>query len=156
MKSWWNFLRKVARCERGTASLEAVIVLPVAISLMAGGIEFGRILSASATVDKSMRAAVRYLVQVPNRGVCTWGLANARNIAVYGQMTSGTPLLPGWTPGMVTLVNPPNCGAEFPDPTVIELRADVPFTVNMLGAVGITNSFTLTGRHQERHLGDNF
>ena len=65
MKIWWNFLRKVALCERGTASLEAVIVLPVAISLMAGGIEFGRILSASATVDKSMRGAVRYLTQVP-------------------------------------------------------------------------------------------
>lgn len=153
MKNFWNLLRKVVLCERGTASIEAVIILPLSISLMAGGIEFGRILSANATADKSMRSAVRYLTQVPGEYVCSWGLTNAQNLAVYGQLTTGTtPLLPGWTTGTVILITPTNCAGGLPDPTIIELRADVPFTVNMLGVIGITNSFTLRGRHQELHL----
>ena len=153
MKKLWNFLRNVAKCEVGTASIEAIIVLPITISLMAGGVEFGRILSAHATVDKSMRSAARYLAQVPPDAVCGWGFSNAQNIAVYGQVNAGsTPVVPGMTTAMVTRFSPADC-AGLPDPTVIEIRAAVPFAVNMLSVVGITNSHTLSVSHQERHLG---
>jgi hypothetical protein len=151
MTALWTLLQKLARCQTGTASLEAIIVLPLAISLMAGGVEFGRIFSAYMTADKSMRSAGRYLARVPEGAVCTWGLTNARNIAVYGQFASGTPLIPGWAPGDVTLASPA-CGAAFPNPVVIELRSAVPFTLQMLSAIGFSNSVTLNVRHQERHI----
>lgn len=155
MKKLLNLLRNVANCEAGTATLEAIIVLPVAISLMAGGIEFGRIFSERATVDKSMRSAARYLAKVPGDAVCDWGLNNAKNIAVYGQITAGsTPLVPGMTTDMVTKFSPASCVA-LPDPTIIELRAAVPFAVNMLPTVGpFSNIFTLSVSHQERHIGE--
>ena len=64
---------QLARCSSGTATLEAAIVLPVAIALMAGGMDFGRAFWASATADKSMRDAARYLARVqPGAALCGW------------------------------------------------------------------------------------
>ena len=63
----------LALCTSGTATLEAAVILPVAIALMAGGIEFGRVYSVSSTADKSMRDAARYLAR-----------ANARSLGVIG------------------------------------------------------------------------
>lgn len=154
MKRLRCHLRRLARCESGTATIEAIIALPLAISLMAGGVEFGRLISAHSTADKSIHSAARYLARVPASAVCSWGLTNARNLAVYGRTyNTGTPLIPGNSTGNITLTSP-TCGAAFPDPTVIELRAAVPFNVTMLSAIGLSNSFTLRVRHQERHIGE--
>jgi Flp pilus assembly protein TadG len=147
-------VRRLIRSEAGTATIEGIIVMPLAISLMVGGVEFGRIFSAYSTADKSMRSAGRYLARVPPAAICSWGSANARNLAVYGQtFNTGSPLLPGWTTGTVTLVRP-DCGAGFADPLVIELRAAIPFTLQMLDAFGFSNTVTLNVRHEERHIGE--
>jgi TadE-like protein len=149
-------LRRLARCESGTATIEAIIALPLAISLMAGGVEFGRIISAHSTADKSLHSAARYLARVPTGAVCSWGFTNAQNLAVYGRINPGTPptpLIPSYGTGNITLTSP-NCPITVPDPIVIELRAAVPFTVTMLSAIGFSNSFTLRVRHQERHIGE--
>ena len=153
MRNLWSILRRAMRCEAGTASLEAVIMLPVLISLMVGGIEFGRILSADATVNKTMRNATRYLASVPLEAVCGWGFTNAQNLAVYGQISGGsTPVLPDFTPAMVTRFAPSSC-VGLTEPVVIELRASVPYTVFMLSALGFSNTRTITAAHQERHIG---
>ena len=147
-------LKSLLRCEDGTATIEAIIVLPVAISLMAGGVEFGRILSAFTTADKSMHGAARYLARVPQDAVCGWGRDNAKNLAVYGNVAgTGSPLVPGWTAGTVTLTLP-DCSAALPDPLILQLSSAVPFSVNMLSAIGFSNTFTLNVRHQERHIGE--
>lgn len=154
MRRFRQHLRRLIRCESGTATIEAIIVLPLAISLMAGGVEFGRIISTHSTADKSLRSAARYLARVPSDAICSWGLTRARNLAVYGQTyNTGSPLIPGNVPGNITLTSP-DCAATFPDPTVIELRAAVPFTVLMLSAIGQSNSITIRVRHQERHIGE--
>ena len=155
MRSLFRLLQRLGRCTSGSATLEGVIVLPVAISLMAGGIEFGRVLSAYATADKAMRDAARYLARVPEASICGWGLLNAQDLAVYGKLSpSGDPpLIPGWVPGNVTLQSP-SCGGGFVAPVIIELRAAVPYTVLMLSAVGLPNTVTLSVRHQERHIGE--
>ena len=146
--------RSFLRCECGTATMEAIIVLPLAISLMAGGVEFGRIVSAHSTVDKSLRSAARYLARVPAGAVCSWGLDKARNLAVYGQTyNTGSPLVASYSTGNVTLASPA-CPPPFPDPTIIELRAAVPFSVQLLSAIGFSNSRTINVRHQERHIGE--
>jgi len=144
----------LARCESGTAAMEAVIVMPIAITLMAGGVEFGRIISAHSTADKALHAAARYLARVPETAVCGWGLPIAKNIAVYGKTTNtGAPLIPGMTPAHVTLTIP-DCAAALPDPLVIELSAAVPFSLDMLSAINFSNSYTLNVKHQERHIGE--
>jgi hypothetical protein len=149
-------LRRFAGDASGTALIEMAIVLPLALSLMIGGVEFGRILSVYSTADKSVRNAVRYLSHVPETGVCSWGLTNARNLALYGVLPgqSADPLVAGWTaPGTITLTAPA-CGS-FTEDTIIALDAAVPFEVFMLSALpGFSNSFTLNVRHEERHVGE--
>jgi Flp pilus assembly protein TadG len=154
-----EFFLKIARCTSGTAAIEGAIVLPLAISLMAGGVEFGRIMSAYSTADKSMRDAARYLAQVPQAGVNDWGLDNAKCLAVFGKMpcdpATDPPLVTGWT--SLDSVQCATCAAlatASPVDGVVHLSATVPYSVLMLGAVGLTNSYTLSVQHEERFIGE--
>jgi hypothetical protein len=119
---------------------------------MAGGVEFGRIYNTASTADKSMRSAARYLARVPASAVCGQGFTNAKNLAVYGQLTAGTtPLIAGWAPANVK--TPTNCSPTSANP-VIQLKADVPWTAIMLSTVGLSNSMTLHVQHEERWIGE--
>ena len=156
MTSLLNLLLRLARCTSGTAALEGALVMPVAIALMAGGVEFGRVYSTASTADKSMRDAARYLARVPAGAICGWGLTNAKTLAVYGKLTVGAgdkPLINGWSASNVTLQQPSDCSA-LPDPTIIQLKATVPFTALMLSAVGLSNTITLNSQHEERWIGE--
>jgi Flp pilus assembly protein TadG len=161
-----GFLQQLVRCTSGAAALETALVLPVAIILMAGGVEFGQLFSVYGTAAKSMRDATRYLARVPQANICdTWALNNAKNLAVYGTLDSknATPLIPGWTPenvctspnpctsttgGLLTLVSPscPPANSSF---ITIELSAAVPYT-----GIGLSNSWTINVKHQERSIGE--
>ena len=171
-----KLLLRLARCTSGTATLEGVLVLPVAISLMAGGVEFGRVYSVASTADKSMRDAARYLARMPCDGglagvcttaaaICGWGLTNAKKLAVYGNIAgTGDPLIQDWSTTNITLQQPSDCTA-LPNPAIIQLTAAVPFTSIMLPAatgalraLGIPtnqlpNSITMHVRHEERWIG---
>jgi hypothetical protein len=154
MTSLLNLLVRLARCTSGTAALEGALVMPVAIALMAGGVEFGRVYSAASTADKSMRSAARYLARVPVGAICGWGLTNAKNLAVYGNLAgTGNALITGWSTSNVTLQQPSDCGA-LPNPTIIQLKATVPFTAIMLSAGGLSNSITMNVQHEERWIGE--
>jgi TadE-like protein len=157
-----SLLRRLATSTSGTATLEGALVVPIAISLMAGGVEFGQLFSAYGTAAKSMRAAARYLARVPEADICGWGLTNAKNLAVYGKVNPNLadpnqpidqPLIPNWTTGTVTLQSP-GCGGAFPNPVIIELRAAVPYSGFMFAAIGLSNSWTLNVKHQEVSIGE--
>jgi hypothetical protein len=129
--------------------------MPVAIILMAGGVEFGRLFSTYGTAAKSMRDAARYLARVPQDHICDWGLNNAKNLAMYGTLTnSGQPLIPGWTDAGTVTLQSPGCGGALTDPIIIELRAAVPYSGFMFGAIGLSNNWTLNVKHQERSIGE--
>jgi Flp pilus assembly protein TadG len=165
MTAFLTLLVRLVRCTAAAASLEAALVMPLAISLMAGGTDFGRAYSVASTADKSMRAAARYLARMPcdaaalgtctsATAICGWGLTNARNLAVYGNLAgSGPPLIEGWSTGNVSLALPTDCAA-LPNPAVISLTATVPFTGIMLGAIGLSNVMTMNVSHQERWIGE--
>jgi Flp pilus assembly protein TadG len=79
------------------------IIIPVAISLMAGGVDFGWWVSTQATGSKSVRDAARYLATLPTSiSACSnpQAVANAQSLAVYGKLGgvdgTDTPLVPGW------------------------------------------------------------
>jgi TadE-like protein len=158
MSSLPDFLRRILRCTCGTATLEGALIVPIAISLMAGGVEFGQLFSAYGTAAKSMRSATRYLARIPRDQICGWGLVNARNLAVYGTVnpTNTTqPLIPHWVPSNVTLqLQPPGCPPGNADFVMIELRAAIPYSGSMFGAIGLANTWTLNVRHQERSIGE--
>ena len=162
-----RILCELARCTSGSAVLEGALVVPVAIVLMAGGVEFGRLFSAYGTANKSMRDAARYLARVPDKDsggnltiayICGWGLTNAKDLAMYGKLNANpatdTPLIPGWTdPNTITLQSP-NCGGAATDPIIIDLRATVTHSGFMFGAIGLSNSWPMHVKHQERSIGE--
>jgi len=167
-----GLLRQLACCISGAAALEAALVVPVVIALMAGGVEFGRLFSTYGTAAKSVRDATRYLARVPSASICdTWALNNAKSLAVYGTFDSkdAPPLIPGWTPenvctnlnpcpsmtdgGLLTLVSP-NCPVTTSSFITIEFSAAVPYTGLMFGVIGLSNAWTINVRHQERSIGE--
>src|SRR5262245_8960648 len=96
MRSLFKFLLRLARCSSGSALVEMTIVVPVAISLMVGGVDFGLALSTQATAAKSVRDAARYLASL-RAGECDGQITSAKNLAVYGNLAgTGHPLVPNW------------------------------------------------------------
>jgi hypothetical protein len=152
MNAIGNLLLRLVRCSSGASMVEAAILLPILISLMAGGLEFARAFWVSSTADKSMRDAARYLARVPQADVCTWGLTKAKKLAVFGNLDgTGPTLIGGWSISNVTLQQPSDCSSAF---SVIQLQADVPFTALTWSVLGLSNSITMHVRHQERWIGE--
>jgi hypothetical protein len=116
--------------------LEAVVVMPVALSLLFGGIEFGNLFVQYGTSAKSVRNAARYLARLPLSKVCdagaTGGQTIATNLAIYGNVSgTGTPLIP--TTSTITFPGI-NCGA----PVYVTVQAVVPYTPLMYGGIPYT------------------
>ena len=84
--------------QAGVAIIEFALVVPVLLLLSMLAIEFGRAMYQYNALTKSVRDAVRYLsIQLPGTGI-----AEARNLVVYGNLTgTGAPLVPGLTAGHV-------------------------------------------------------
>jgi len=161
-------VQQLAHCVSGAATLEAAIILPVAIALMAGGVEFGQLFSVYGTAAKSVRDATRYLARVPQAHICDhWALNNAKDLAVYGRLSptsADQPLISNWAPENVSIGNSggsssltlasPNCLSVNSPVMIIELRAAVPYAGFMFGVIGLSNTWTLNVKHQERSIGE--
>jgi len=91
------------------------LVLPVLFPLLFGSFELGNYFLDSHIVTKAARDGARYASRsLPLKATCTdtidtslasttTVIANTQNITTYGQLTSGTPRLPGWTPAAVVV-----------------------------------------------------
>jgi Flp pilus assembly protein TadG len=155
MTSLLEFLSRLARCSSGSALVEATITIPIIISLMAGGVDFGMAFSAHATVGKSVRNAARYLGSLPPSVACSnWAVANAKHLAVYGKVNyvvGDSPLITGWqTDGGTNN----NVSVDCSMPSVIVVSAKVPYNTLMLAAVlpGV-GTLTLSTQHEEQSNG---
>lgn len=98
------------RKQRGVASVELGILLIPLVLLAFGTSEYGRAIYQYNTLVKSSRDATRFLSgQGPGDPA---DLANAKCLAVYGTICTGTlpaPLLPGLTTDMVTVCDSSYC-----------------------------------------------
>jgi Flp pilus assembly protein TadG len=139
------------RCTSGSAVVEAAVVVPLAIALMVGGVEFGRAIFNYHTVDKSLRNATRYLARVPSPGVSPF-LDQAKNLALRGTIDgSGEYFLSSWTAAnTITIDNTLLAGT----PPRVRLTASVPFTFAMLPSIGRSAQMTFTVSHEERLIGE--
>jgi Flp pilus assembly protein TadG len=104
MKPVFKFFMRLAHCTSGSALVEMTLIAPVAIALMAGVVDFAMALANQATAGKSVRDAARYLASLPAVAICPggvagWGVLKARNLAVYGTTSPGSPLPPPLIPG---------------------------------------------------------
>jgi hypothetical protein len=155
MTSLVEFLSRLVRCSSGSALVEATITIPIIISLMVGGVDFGMAFSAHATVGKSVRNAARYLGGFPPSVACSnWAVANAKNLAVYGKVSyvaGDSPLITGWQTDGGT---DNNVSVDCSTPSVIVVSAKAPYNTLMLAAVlpGV-GILTLSAQHEEQSIG---
>lgn len=156
-----SHLRRFGRDTAGAALIEFTVLAPLLIGLMCGVAEFGQALRQYHVMEKGVRDAARYLSRVPANPPCTgltdpnWAtyVSQARNLAIYGVTTSGTPLFRGWSNTATVLVPDPPCvanprpnGADLPKITV---TATAPYAdMGMLGFLGV-GPITLSVSHQE-------
>lgn len=144
--------------QSGTALLEMAIVLPVSVALFIGVIEVGRAYFTRATGEKSIRAAVRYLTNLPASGICTttgsptgWGVLRAQNLALYGNVQgTGSVRVAGWSVGDITVTSsvcPIAAGA------MIKISATVPFKAVGWQYMGLPATLNMTVQHEEKWIG---
>lgn len=114
--------------ERGLAAVEFAILLPLVLLIMLATAELGRALYQYNTLTKAVRDGARYLSGVAISGSA--GVINldgtkvpyTKNLVVYGNTAgTGTPLLPGLSPGNITIADPP------PDPLHVRVQAVYPY-----------------------------
>ncbi|MBY5992034.1 TadE/TadG family type IV pilus assembly protein [Ferrimonas balearica] len=89
--------------QRGVAAVEATIALPVLFLIFYAVTEFGRMLYQYQQLNTLARNASRHVISYTSTnsngdiGVSANVASQARNLAVTGQLTGGTPLLRGLT-----------------------------------------------------------
>jgi hypothetical protein len=150
MRTLFKFLLRLARCTSGSALIEMTIIVPVAISLMAGAVDFGLAFSTQAIGSKSVRDAARFLGSLPAGTGCPgWAVTRAQYLVLYGkpsQGSAGTELITGWTNlGDVTAT----CAGS-----VVTVTATIPYNSIILASfLPIANTYTLSAQHKERQVG---
>lgn len=97
------------RNARGSVTVELALVGVVCMTLTWAGLEYGRLMHSYAIVDQSARAAARYLATAST--VDQAAKQNAQKIAVFGNLTSTTPLIPGLSVDKVKVCSPTVCDA---------------------------------------------
>lgn len=143
-----GFFSGLARCTSGSALLETAIALPVFVVLLMGSFALGGAFLDYATATESVRDAARYLARIPSSGLCTWGLDDAKRLAVYGTLdpAATVPMVPDWKTTDVTF---PGCSSTA---DVVHLQASFPLTsLTLLSGLLPTD---LTVVHEEAHVGE--
>lgn len=96
----------ILREQRGQEIIEFAFMLPLLALLLAGAIEYGRAFYEYNILSKSVRNAARYLsdaVIASDGTVPATYVANAKNVAVRGNISSGTPVLPGLSTAQISV-----------------------------------------------------
>ena len=158
MKSLFKLLLRLPRCSSGNALAEMTIIIPVAISLMGGVVDFGMAFSTWATGTKSVRDAARYLGTLPS-SYCSssWAVANTQSLAVYGKLggTDGvdTPLAPGWK---MSGGNNNNVTVDCSNlPVSVVVTAKIPYnSIIVASFLPIAKTYTLSIQHEEPSIGE--
>jgi Flp pilus assembly protein TadG len=162
MKSLIKFSLRLAHCSSGSVLVESAITIPLAISLMVGGVDFGLALYTQAIGSKSVRNAARYLGSLPIKPTglaCdSWAQRNAKNLAVYGNQAGvGSPLVPNWqvnggaNNNVAITLSPSDCST----PPLITVTANFPYNTLMLAQfIPLGATVTLSARHEEQSVGD--
>lgn len=97
----------------GLAIVEFTIVLPLVLFIMLVVAEMGKAIMDYNTLTRTVRDAARFVSNealAGSRSVVDLSadptvIIRAQNLGAYGQITAGTPMLPGLTPAMFTVAD---------------------------------------------------
>ncbi|WP_165820057.1 TadE/TadG family type IV pilus assembly protein [Microvirga sp. KLBC 81] len=142
--------------QSGAALVEAAIVVPVALIVLAGGLELGRAISYHHAADKAVRNAARYIARVPAADVSND--QNAENLVRYGTWSSSVPsgVRSALSPGNVTDVRVvvTDDAATPPRPVRVRLEADVQYSLPLLTILDSNASLSVTVAHEQPYIGE--
>jgi Flp pilus assembly protein TadG len=99
------------RRQRGIATLEMAIAAPLLVLLMLATFEVGRAFVQYTALSNAVRNAARFVAEQSINGstgvvaVSDALRTQAQNLVAYGSIGSGTALLPGLSPGQVTVAS---------------------------------------------------
>ncbi len=143
-------LAEIWNCESGNALVEAAIVLPLGILLLAGGWELGRGLSYYHAVDKAVRDAARYVARLP-QGIA-YDQARARNLVLYGNWDTTAPsgIQTSVYPGTISTfsIDAGRFAAGF-----VSLEADVSYTFPLLSIFRPSSTLVFRVKHEQPFIG---
>lgn len=174
MKNPGQFIRIFGRDGGGSTTVEFVIVMPVLLTVLVFAFEFGRALFAYEVMTSDVESAVRYISHVP-LAQCSLlsgnDVTNAQNLAECAVLpTSGTtpvacttPHFP-WNSSSTASLSLTNQSYSATDsngnviydtaPKIVQVQAQVPLTLSMLGYMGINTAYTLVAADQARCIGN--
>lgn len=139
--------------DAGVSFVEAAVVLPVVIVIMIAAFDFGRAFTTLSVAQKGLRTATRFLTTLPLPAVCGWGLPQAQNLAVFGNVAgTGKAAVTGWRPADVILELPANC-TDPNNVSVVRLTTWVTYNALIWQAIGLPSQVRLSTEHEERWLG---
>jgi len=150
--------RTSARCIRGVAIVEMIVVLPLMLFMIFATAEFGRAFMQYNTLTKSVRDSARFVAEYAMLGQTqTINIdpileSRTQNLVVYGSVAAGAlqPLLPGLTPGNVTVAAV--SGDDISVTAVYAYQPISPF-INRFGIGGDSSAlFTLRAQATMRAL----
>jgi Flp pilus assembly protein TadG len=105
--------------ERGVATIEAAIGIPLLLFLMFAAVELGRAYVQYTVLADASRNAIRHVAEMATRGtqrvtITDPLIAAARNLVVYGnEAGTGTAVLPGLQPNQITVVDAGNNNVQI-------------------------------------------
>jgi len=145
--------------QRGLATMEFAIALPLIILIALAVTELGRGLYQYNTLTKAVRDGARYLsnVAVGPLGIVDIGphVTDTQNIVVYGDIDGGSSVLPGLAPANVTVtaINVALPGGGI-NPNHVRVSATYTFTplFPALSSLGYSMVPTMTASTVQRAL----
>jgi Flp pilus assembly protein TadG len=145
MKSLCRSMAQLIRCTSGSALVEMTIVVPVAIALMAGAVDFGMAFSTQASLGKAARDAARYLAGLPTGAYCqNWAVTNAKSLVAN--------IIPSATASVDC--SPPNCPQNPPNQKCVTVTATFPYkSLILAGFLPIASQYILSAQHEEIQVG---
>jgi hypothetical protein len=100
---------KLVTRQHGLAATEFAVILPVMLLLMLGTAELGRAFYLNNALTKAARDGARYLATNAIDGttgvidITTEVETTTKNLVIYGDPKTGTPLLENFTPADITI-----------------------------------------------------
>ena len=143
--------------ERGSALIEASIVLPLLLALVGGVLEFSFFFYQEQLITVGVRDAARYLALTADPTSAT-NQVGAMNLAVAGSIGGGTPRVPGWNIADVSVSITPwdNSDGALSGRTMIPIITVsthfAELSLGFLRLLGLSTP-TISVSHQERWVG---
>jgi Flp pilus assembly protein TadG len=159
-----RMIRSLWRDRRGSALVEAAVLVPTLLTLTLGVYEFSWFFYKQQLIETGVRDAARYLARVaPNDGnPCTYSsgayLTDAQNIATNGVISGGTARVSGWMSSSVNMsctAVSNSSGSYLGASTIYLVTASTSFADPALGFFGYLglSAPTISFSHTERSIG---